>query len=247
MPRLLLHLFLLTVWAAPLVAQRGPDALPQRPLAQQPAPLLRDWLATQQTAARQLDTVTVTERARWDVDGPFGARRWERVVRWRRQPGADDWTREELAPVVLPPPARGAASRSPLRRLEPLLDALLFPARLIDRLVPAGPVLAVERDGQPTRRLDLLPPEGSKDRAALRRLTLWFDLEGRLVASRTLVTAPRGGSMVVDTRFRRWRGLDVPVLREAEGLLETRRRRRSFTLLVQHRSHFDAYATQGSE
>jgi hypothetical protein len=90
-------------------------------------------------------------------------------------------------------------------------------------------------DEQPHWRFDLAP---ERRRARVERLTLWLTPDGHLRRSRALLSPRRpprrDAPFVVTTDYARVQGLDVPAHRHIEGIVQQRRRERSFSMLFDY-------------
>lgn len=221
-----------------------PHAQAQRPPS--PEALLRGWLSAQAEAAGGLAGIEMMEQTTHVLDGPFGAREVQLEAFIQGTPGTRDWDRDvrslridgqEVGPERRRRLERQRGYGIDRRHARDLIIAMLLPPELLIRMQPTGRVLEAEEDGALYWRLDLLMPEA--ERLPLERVTLWFTPRyRRLHHSRAILRSPagppgeRGASLLVTTYYDHLEGLDLPRRRHVEGTLQTKRRMRTFTLLM---------------
>lgn len=222
--------------AAGAVQQSSREA---RPAAEQQrsAELVSRWQARQNRGVARLGTVRCIEESTRRMDSPHGAREIRIVARLRTHLGRAGVEREiermEVNGRSIPEDEQHRVLR--YLRHKRASDAspeesLLLPAGLLGELQPSSAPRPdpLVRDAL---RVDLMgAPE---DR--VERLTLWFEPRtDRLVQSRMLSRPePNDAPLVVETEYRQWRGVDVPVHRHVEGTMQLRRRSRAFTMLYE--------------
>ncbi|HET6568076.1 MAG TPA: hypothetical protein VFG50_08930, partial [Rhodothermales bacterium] len=233
----LLAIALLTTGTAS--AQRAPA----------PEQLLRAWLSAQAQTVRQSGEVSFTEEAQRVLDGPFGKRTLRVRSRRTGDPGTNDWERDILAASangrVLTPSEFDRLERLSDHlagaRVDRLLQELLFPARALARMQPVGPVAREKIEGVAAWRFDVARTRYA--RAPVQRMTIWIGADrADLLHTRTILERTADGStLTVDTDYERVQGLDVPTGRHIEGTIRTRRRIRTFTLLLRVDSDYSDY------
>ena len=129
---------------------------------------------------------------------------------------------------------------SPSRHTETASREIIQLAPLLEKLRPADRTRAEEVDGVAAWRVELVPHAQDE---ALQRYTLWFDRsQGHLLRSRAVVRAERSDTpFFITTSFMRVDGFDVPSRRRIEGTTQTKRRRRTYTLLFEYEAQYDQY------
>ncbi len=230
-------------------------AVPAIPAAAQSDPsdpaYYRQWLRSQLDEWQTVTRVEFRERTRRKVDNPFGVNTAEVVATVTAYPEDREYDRDVLE-------AKINGRRVPPHRVEEFTERWQQFNRQLGREVtsiadwrirvlaatrPTGRPRLERFDGRPAYRVDLVPTE---NRMNIDRITLWFDREsGNLLGSRS-VFKPRGqrSSLIVESRFRRVDGIDVPEARTIKGTVQTRRRLRHFTTLIDVESTFDRYSFQ---
>jgi len=230
---LVFALVLLSVWTEAALAQ-----------ATDPALLMRRWATSQAEAGEGIERITFEERTERVLDGPFGKRTVRLHARITGSPDGGDWRRDILTVSINGRPLapreydhlrfRHFEDGSPTERL---LEDLLIPSKLFAGMQPAGPATRVQFGTGPALRFDMVP---SNARSPIRRVTIWMDIErAHLLKTRTVFEQPvRGSTMHVTTTYDHVGGFDVPIQRSIEGTIRTRRRLRTFTLLLRVESEF---------
>ena len=100
---------------------------------------------------------------------------------------------------------------------------------------PVNPPNGFGPDSPPMAR----PGEGSP----IERTSLWFDSQSnQLIMSSTELKMPGGRSLVVESRYERVNGVDVPVWRTVKGTFTMQRRLRSITAKLEHESMYSGYS-----
>ncbi len=200
-----------------------------------PETLVERWVASQERAARRAGDVRCREESLRRIDSPKGAREIHTVSRLHSRAGTPHLDRDIEHVAVngraVPAEEQGRIVRY-LRHgrsgAGSLTDMLTLFGPLMRPLVPEELPRADPLAGG-SMRADLLGSPGG----GVERLTLWFDARSeRLLQSRLRVRHdPDAAPIVVETHYRRVRGLDLPERRSVEGTMQVRRRSRSFTLL----------------
>lgn len=246
-----------------------------RALAQRPAvdadTLYAGWLDSQAAARAALDSVSFHEDGTWTLDGPMGARTTDWSARMTGQGGARGELERTLLALSIDgepvPEAQWPELTDRLRQAR-WLDAPAFlmlsaaAGPVLERLVPAGPVHAVEQDGERLLRFearephDRLPnpprrrppgwrgdgPPRGRGMPPVDRITLWFDADdGALRRTRLLAEPPDGSVVTITTDYRRVAGLDVPAYRTVSGVVRRQRRMRTFAVLVEAEARYTDY------
>ena len=216
--------------------------------APRPEVLVRSWAEALETRATGLSRIELRERSGWVLDGPFGVRRTHMVAHVTGGPDAGGWEREPVRAEV-------NGRRVPLRRwrtLDERRKALTGPrtetaarevlqlALLLSKLRPVDRTQPARIDGVAAWRVELVPNARGE---ALQRYTLWFDrAQGHLLRSRAIVRTERNRTpFTITTSYTRVEGFDVPSHRRIEGTTQTKRRRRTYTLLFEYEASYDQY------
>lgn len=229
--------------------------------AQAPEGVVERWREGQMAAFRNAGTVRCVEESDRRVEGPNKTREIHLVSRLRLVPGLMTVEREvervEMNGRPVPEGerqrmtrflshgrhghgqggGRGQGNGRGAER-ERVVDLLFWPARFAAGLHPAG---TLQSDPQADRalRLDLI---GAPDQS-VERLTLWFTPRGdRLLRARLLARhRPEDPPLVVETHYRRYRGLDVPERRHVEGSMLVTKRGRTYTLRYEQQVAYRDY------
>lgn len=207
--------------------------------------MLRAWFVSQQTLLSNLHAFEHTEAAEWTLDGPFNIHHMAHEAEVRVSRDTDELQRDlqsmhlDGAPVS---PDRWEALQQRRRTMAgPELDALTRVERQLPRFLRALRVVgrATEESvhGSTVLRVELVP---RNDDHRLERATLWFDVtQGHLYQSRLLVRRRAAlPPFIITTTYTRHQGMDVPVARHIEGTVQTRRRGRTFTTLIDYRAQY---------
>ncbi len=226
------------VSSAPAAAQNDPS---------DPA-YYRQWLRNQLDKWQSITRVEFREQTRRKVDNPFGVNTADVIAAVTAYPEDREYDREVLEAEI-------NGRRVPPRRIDEFTDRWKQFNRQLGREVtsiadwrirvlaatrPTGRPRPEQYGGRAAYRVDLVPTE---NRMNIDRITMWFHREsGQLLGSRS-VFKPRGqrSSLIVESRYRREDGLDVPASRTIDGTIQSRRRLRHFTTLIAVESTFDRY------
>ena len=216
--------------------------------APRPEVLVRAWATGLEAWATDLSRIELRERSGWVLDGPFGVRRIHRVARVTGRPDTGEWERDPVRVEI-------DGRRVPLRRWHTLDERrktltgprtetaareVLQLAVLLHKLRPADQTRPARIDGVPAWRVELVPDAPGDP---LQRYTLWFDrAQGHLLRSRAIVRTERNDTpFSISTSYTRVEGFDVPSHRRIEGTTQTKRRRRTYTLLFEYEAFYDQY------
>lgn len=200
--------------------------------------LLRQWHTAQAERLDRVERFTAKEAAAWTLDGPFGTQAMEMTAHITGTQG--DWDRTVASvrvngrPVV---PERWERMRRRRQHLagpeaEAMTRSVLQLPRLIRWMRPASRPTEEVLDDQQVWRFDLVP---ERPRSVIERLTLWLAPDGYLLQSRALLRPRRHPApFIITTDYTRIQGLDVPAYRHIEGIVQQRRRERTFSMLFDY-------------
>lgn len=118
------------------------------------------------------------------------------------------------------------------------MQSAAFPTRLFARMTPSTPLQREVNDGVAYWRFEMIP---RRDMPAIERLTVWFDQKERRLHQVRMVINRRSDNqpLVVLTRYARFDGIDLPVVRTTEGTVRRRRRGKLFTYIFKLEMTFD--------
>jgi len=191
--------------------------------------LVRAWLEQQETRFAEADSVVVVETYTLRMEGSFGerTRSQERVKQL--------WPPPERPNLERSPPPRRPRNGMRERRL-PFnhIDAML---RLQMPRLTLAATAADQVEGEAAIRHTLRTTER---RSPIQTATLWIAPgTQRLLRSVVDVRLPfQEEPMRVETTYRRVDGLDVPLIRTAEGHMRRKRRGRTFSQYVSFEARY---------
>ncbi len=213
---------------------------------------LRRWRTEQGEASVTLSRLRFDEHTVYDLEGAYGPTKMEissSVVVSRSEGSASRSAYE----VNTGPHRFNPSERRGRRRFRPPVradllreaDRLLFPSALMRSLEPRGALNTEHVNGKDIVRIVTTSRD---DQAATERVTWFFDQSsGDLLRARAVVKGEDRGTIVVDVRYSRQDGLDLPVSRELTGSFALRRRTRTFTVLVDSRAEYSLTALESLE
>jgi hypothetical protein len=220
--------------------------------AQSSSNWLRRWRTEQGEASVTLARLKFEEHTVYDLEGAYGPTKMEiessLVV--DRSRGT---TSRSAFDVRTGPHRFNPSERRGRRRFRPPVrgdllseaDRMLFPSALLADLEPAGSLDKERLDGRDIVRIVTVTRDES---AATERVTWFFDEStGHLLRARAVIRGEERGTIVVDVRYRRADGLDLPDFRELSGSFPLRRRTRTFTVLVESRADYELTALEALE
>ncbi|NNE69888.1 MAG: hypothetical protein HKN29_05935 [Rhodothermales bacterium] len=213
----------------------------QDAVAQDAGIWVKRWVVEQREASVTVAGLHFEETGVYALDGAFGARSLDVDSRVHVELANPEIRRRVTRVLTEDGEVREGESegrrrlRNPVRRdLLGSADRLLFPAQLLESQEPRGPVEPERLGGQDVFRL--VTVAASPDDAVESVVWHFARPSGRLVQARAIVRGEGRGTLVVDMKYGRQEGLDLPVERTIEGSFEVRRRTRTFTVLVDSRS-----------
>ncbi len=199
--------------------------------------VVRDWVAQQRSAMASEGPLTFRARTSRQMQGPFG----DNMIEYRGQLiGGMEGVQDER--VVGGMHVNGLPGRGPGRRggqegrggfavpgPDRLVNELLLPYRLIGRMDVLDETPGRLPEDRLAQRIRLAPRQAS--RGPLQEMTLWFDASGERLLKLEAEVNPvnRPGTSEVTVTYARVGGLDLPSEAVVKGLVQSRRRARTFT------------------
>ncbi|NBC17520.1 MAG: hypothetical protein GVY18_09435 [Bacteroidetes bacterium] len=242
-----MRLVVLTYIVVLLLLGTGPAVAQNVPTADSSAhALLRQWHTAQAERLDRVARFTAEEAAAWTLDGPFGIQEMEVTAHITGTQG--DWDRTVASVRVNGRPVAPERWERMRRRrqhfagpeAEAMTRSVLQLPRLIRWMRPASRPSEETLDDRPVWRFDLVP---ERPRSVIERLTLWLAPDGRLLQSRALLRPRRHPApFIITTDYARVQGLDVPAYRHIEGIVQQRRRERTFSMLFDYTATYAEHA-----
>lgn len=244
-------IFIPLIWHLNALPAAAQQARPGAPVAH--APLL-DWVSAQVNAAQTVAGLRVQETSVRTLESPFGARTFETESFLSGDASQDRWHRRVLRhrvngrerPLPTPPRAEMDGWRDgrdgpprPGPPEEQFAHTMMVPFRVLAHLRPFASVDAVLDDG--AYRYDVVP--AADEQTPVRKVSLWLDpAEQRLLRTRVVVDPPRPGvELEIETSYARVAGLDLPQQRRVNGVVQMRRRMRTFTSAFSMETRYSDY------
>ena len=211
--------------------------------------LFQAWRALQRQNSRSVRRVSLNERLDSHFDGPAGS--WQSTLdisatgsisnaRWQNRitgllSDGRSVPRNEWSSLTLQ--WRSLLGES----FAALVEDPALPLGLFENMSPSGNAKEERINGTLHWRIEMVPGGSG---APYQRVTLWVSQRvGHLTRSRA-VLSNRRSSIEVITDYKRINGVDVPVKRQFEGKVQTRRRNRISTLFFQIDGTYSGYRFQ---